>query len=222
LLLCDIDGPGLSKAKKQLTSQGIRSEIVEGDVARPEIAEAAAELAFESFGSLEILVNGAGLIRDARIEQTAEEDWDRTHAVNLKAPYLFCRRVIPGMREQGYGRIVNIGSRAWLGGFGQASYASSKGGLVSLTRSLAIELAAKGVTVNTVAPGTVDTPMFRSFATDVQAKLLETQPSGRLGTPDEVAAAVHFLASPEASYVTGQTLHVCGGRSLVVGPGHEG
>ena len=162
----------------------------------------------------DVLVNNAGATRDKRITKMTEEDWDFVIDVNLKSQFLCAREVVPGMIEQGHGRIINISSRAWLGGFGQANYAAAKGGVVSFTRTLAIELAKNGITANAIAPGAIDTPILATLSAEQRAKILATVPVGRIGKPEDIAHAVLMFAAPEASYITGQTIYVCGGRSL--------
>ena len=162
----------------------------------------------------DVLVNNAGLTRDKRITKMSEEEWDLVLDVNLKSQFLCVREVVQGMIDQGHGRIINISSRAWLGGFGQANYSAAKGGVISLTRTLAIELAKHGITANAIAPGAIDTPILAPLSTEQIDRIKSTIPVGRLGRPEDIAYAVKMFASPEASYMTGQTIYVCGGRSL--------
>ncbi len=187
------------------------------NVATADGAEGLVAAAQDEFGRVDILVNNVGTARDGWLAKMSEDDWDTVLDVNLKSQFLLCRAVTPLMMDQEYGRIVNITSRAWLGGPGQANYAASKGGVISLTRTIALELARFGVTANCIAPALVDTPLFRGLKDEVQERLVKTIPARRIGTPDDIGNAALFLASDESSYITGQTLYVCGGRSLGAG-----
>jgi 3-oxoacyl-[acyl-carrier protein] reductase len=167
------------------------------------------------YGTIPILVNNAGITRDALLLRQKREDWDHVLNTDLTGIYRVCRKLVPGMVRGRYGRIVNITSVvAASGNPGQTSYAAAKAGVAGFTRSLALELASRNVTVNCVAPGFIDTDMTRELGDTVREKLLARVPVGRLGQPEEVAAAVLFLASPQASYVTGATLNVNGGMYM--------
>ena len=212
--LLDRDGATLDEAVTGLTAEGLNAIGVTVDLTDSTAVSAAFEDVVGRSGRIDYLVNNAGAVRDMRFLKMTDEDWDLVVDTNLRSQFLCCRAALPGMVERGYGRIVNISSRAWLGGFGQANYSAAKGGVVSLTRSLAIEFAAKGITVNAVAPGIVDTPLFRNFDPEVQARLQKSVPVQRIGNAEDIANAVAFFLDPKSSYVTGQTLYVCGGRSL--------
>ncbi len=184
------------------------------NVASADGAEGLVAAAIDAYGRVDILVNNVGMARDGWLAKMSEEDWDTVLTVNLKSQFLMCRAVAPHMMDQKYGRIINISSRAWLGGPGQANYAASKGAVISLTRTLALEMARYGITANAIAPALVDTPLFRGLKDEVKERLIKTIPAGRIGTPEDIGNAALFLAADESSYVTGQTLYVCGGRSL--------
>jgi NAD(P)-dependent dehydrogenase (short-subunit alcohol dehydrogenase family) len=143
-----------------------------------------------------------------------EEDWDSVLNVNLKGMFNTCQAAIAHMREKKYGRIINISSRAWLGWPGQANYSASKGGVVSLSRTLALEMAKHKITVNCIAPGIIRTPLFDMLTEETRKNLLALQPVGRIGEPEEIAYGVMFFASDESNYVTGQTIFICGGKSI--------
>jgi len=171
----------------------------------------------KAFGKIDILVNNAGMEKAGALRKLTEEDWDITINVNLKGAFLCSQAVHGYMVENKFGRIINIASRAWLGGPGQAPYSSAKAGMVGLTRTLALELGRRGITVNCIAPGLIDTPLFQALPEKNKKFLLSKQPTGKLGSVDDVGNAVMFLADEEASFITGQVLYVCGGRSLFSG-----
>lgn len=169
-----------------------------------------------AFGAPSILVNNAGVTRDNLLMRMKDEDWDIIIEINLSAVFRTSKAVLRGMMKARHGRIINIGSVVGAtGNAGQANYAAAKAGLGGFTRSLAREVASRGITVNMVAPGFIDTDMTKALGEDQRAELSRQIPAARLGAPEDVAAAVQFLAGPGAAYVTGQTLHVNGGMYMV-------
>jgi 3-oxoacyl-[acyl-carrier protein] reductase len=168
-----------------------------------------------SLGAITILVNNAGITRDNLALRMKDEDWDAVIATNLSAVFRVSRAAMRGMMKARWGRIVNIGSVVGtMGNFGQANYAAAKAGLIGLSKTLAGELGARNVTVNVIAPGFIDTDMTRVLGEEVHKKLLERTLIPRLGRPEEIAAAVAYLVSEDAGYITGQTLHINGGMLL--------
>lgn len=180
-----------------------------------EAAEALMDAIVHEYGALHVLVNNAGITRDTLVMRLKDEDWDDVMDTNQKAVFRMCRIAIKPMMKQRYGRIVNITSVVGASGNpGQANYAASKAGVAGLTRALARELGSRKITVNCVAPGFIGTDMTSSLSDTQQQNLLAQIPLGHLGKPQDVAAAVAFLASPQASYITGQELHVNGGMYM--------
>lgn len=182
-------------------------------------AEAVAELpkqAAEALGTVDILVNNAGITRDNLFMRMSEEEWDSVLQVNLKSAMILSKGVMRAMMKARWGRIVNISSVVGAtGNPGQANYAASKAGLVGMSKSLAYEVASRGITVNCVAPGFITTAMTDKLTDDQKSAILGQVPAGRMGDADEIGAAVLYLASPEAGYVTGTTLHVNGGMTML-------
>lgn len=195
---------------------GERVEVTPCDLSDATSVEALVPLAEERMGGLDILVNNAGLTRDTLAIRMKDEDWDRVIAVNLTAAFRLCRAAMKGMMKRRYGRIISVTSVVGVtGNPGQANYCASKAGLIGMSKSLAAEVSSRGITVNCVAPGFIATPMTDVLNDAQRESILGRIPAGRLGTSDEIAAAVLYLASLEASYVTGQTLHVNGGMAMI-------
>lgn len=187
----------------------------QADVAVSEQAEQMVEDIVSEWGPVQVLVNNAGITRDKSFLKMTRNMWDEVLGVNLNGPFNMCHCVLPSMVESGWGRIVNVASIVGqIGNFGQANYAVTKGGLISLTFSLAREVARKGVTVNAVAPGYIETDMTKDVPEAVLDNVRAMTPVGRLGTAEEVASVIAFLADPRASYVTGQVIAVNGGMHM--------
>jgi len=197
---------------EQARTLDVDAYCVEADVTvRDAVAAMVAEVT-EHLGGVDVLVNNAGITRDRTLRKLAPEDWDRVIEMNLTGAFNCARAVIDGMTERGWGRIVSLSSVvALMGNFGQANYAASKAGILGLTKSLAREVARKGVTVNAVAPGFIATEMTAAIPDDVADQIVAQIPIGTMGEPIDVANAVAFLASDEARYITGHVLSVNGG-----------
>jgi len=198
------------------TRLGGRAHACPADLRDPAAAESLVAAAEERTGPLDILVNNAGLTRDMLALRMADADWQSVLEVDLAAPFRLARAALRGMLRRRAGRIVNIGSIVGAtGNAGQANYAAAKAGLIGLTKALAHEVAPRGVTVNAVAPGFVVTPMTEALSEQQRARIAGAIPLARLGQPSDIAAAVVYLASDEAGWVTGATLHVNGGMAML-------
>ena len=228
VMCVDVNGEGAERVANQIADSGGEAASLTVDVAREEDVQRMVHEAVERWGRLDILYNNAGIGLGGPVTQVPEEEWDRLIDINLKGVFLGCKHAIPEMAKQGGGAIVNTASDAGLRGIAWLStYCASKGGVVLLTKALAVEWAQQGVRVNCVCPGVIRTPILDPFLDQAQAlfgesaetaweRMAQMHPIGRVGEPEEVARAVMFLASDEASFITGVALPVDGG--LEAGP----
>jgi 3-oxoacyl-[acyl-carrier protein] reductase len=195
---------------------GERARVLPCDLSDAAAVEALPKGAAEAMGSVDVLVNNAGITRDQLFMRMSDADWETVIAVNLTSVMRLSRGVLRGMMKARWGRIVNVSSVVGVtGNPGQANYAASKAAVIGMSKSLAAEVASRGITVNCVAPGFIATAMTEALNDDQKARIAGQIPAGRMGTPAEIAAATLFLASDEAGYVTGQTLHVNGGMAMI-------
>lgn len=193
-----------------------RVHIVTANLSDAASVEQLAKEAEAALGSLDILVNNAGLTKDGLVLRMKDDDWQSVLDVNLSAAFRLCRAAVKGMMKRRVGRIINITSIVGVtGNPGQVNYAASKAGLIGMSKSLAQEVASRGITVNCIAPGFITSAMTDALSDDQKSKLLVGIPAGRMGSVEEIAAAAVYLASNEAAYVTGQTLHVNGGMAMI-------
>ena len=195
---------------------GDRAHVLPCNLSDQDAVEALPKQAIEAMGSVDILVNNAGITRDNLFMRMSGDEWDDVLQVNLRSAMVLSKGTMRGMMKARWGRIVNISSIVGAtGNPGQANYAASKAGLVGMSKSLAYEVASRGITVNCVAPGFITTAMTEKLTDDQKSGILAQVPAGRMGEPDEIAAAVRYLASDEAGYVTGATLHINGGMAML-------
>ena len=193
-----------------------RAHVLPCNLSDADAVNALPKQAVEAMGSVDILVNNAGITRDNIFMRMSEDEWSSVLEVNLTSTMRLCKGVIRGMMKSRWGRIINISSVVGAtGNPGQANYAASKAGMVGMSKSIAYEVASRGITVNCIAPGFITTPMTEKLTDDQKAGILGNVPAGRMGDADEIGAAVLYLASQEAGYLTGTTLHVNGGMAML-------
>lgn len=212
-----LSGTRVAVLEERAAALGDRVSVVAADLGDLDSIEGLAKRAEAAAGGgVDILVNNAGITRDGLLIRMKDEDWDAVIAVNLTAGFRLSRALVRGMMKRRWGRIVGISSIVGVtGNPGQANYAAAKAGMVGFSKALAAEIANRGITVNVVAPGFIDTAMTEALSDAQKEKLLAAVPAGRLGAPEDIAAAVVYLSSEEASYVTGATIHVNGGMAML-------
>ena len=206
---------GAQSISDALSASGIKGRGLVLNVSEADSIDAAIKAITEEFGAITVLVNNAGITRDNLMMRMKEEEWDDIMNTNLKSVFRLSKAVMRGMMKARSGRIINITSVVGVSGnAGQANYAAAKAGVIGFTKSLAQEIASRGVTVNAVAPGFIQTDMTSALTEEQQAKMTANIPAGRLGQPDDIAAGVVFLASDESAYITGTTVHINGGMYM--------
>lgn len=214
LAIVDLSRDVLADTAAILTAAGRRVLPLGADVGDRQQADGVVTAAIAEFGRLDILVNCAGINRDAILHRMTDEQWDAVIRVDLSAVFYLTRAAAVHMRQRGAGRIINISSASWQGNVGQANYSAAKAGVIGLTKTAARELAPKGVTANAICPGFIETEMTRAMPPDAWERIAGRIPMGRVGTPADVGNVVAFLASDEAAYVTGEVINVGGGLVL--------
>jgi 3-oxoacyl-[acyl-carrier protein] reductase len=216
VVVCDVNVESAKGVAAEIQAGGASSAALQVNVASPEEVSGLVDQTMSTFGRIDILVNNAGVTRDGLLVRMSESDWDQVLSVNLKGAFLCTQGVLRHMMKQRWGRIINIASVVGLiGNSGQANYASSKAGLIALTKTVAREVASRNITANAIAPGFIDTGMTSVLPDNVKELFLTQIPLGYMGTADDVANAAAFLASEESRYITGHVLNVNGG--LVMG-----
>lgn len=217
VVMADINQAGIDEVAREIVTNGGDGVAFSANIARREEVESMVADTLDRFGRVDILINSAGIFRDAMSWKMRDEDWDLVVDVNMKGTFLCCRAVIPTMRAQNYGKIVNTSSIAALGNPGQANYSAAKAGIIALTKTLALELAKADINCNCVAPGSIDTPMLKPMPQDILQGMVQGHvPLRRMGRPEEVARLHLFLASDDAAYITGQVIFIDGGASVGV------
>jgi 3-oxoacyl-[acyl-carrier protein] reductase len=212
LVLCDINLEAAEETAREIEERGGKCLVLKSDVSNFQDAEKIIKQAVERFGSIDILINNAGITKDNVLLRMKEEQWDQVMAVNLKGTFNFTKASIKVMLRKRSGRIVNIASiTGMMGNAGQANYSASKAGVIGFTKAVAREYADRGITVNAVAPGFIATAMTDAIPEKEKEELIKQIPMKKLGTPEDVANAVYFLASDEARYITGHVIGVNGG-----------
>ena len=210
-----LSGTRVAPLEELAASLGARAHVLPCNLSDAEAVTALPKQAADAMGSVDVLVNNAGITRDNLFMRMSDEEWSSVLEVNLTSTMRLCKGVIRGMMKARWGRIVNISSVVGAtGNPGQANYAASKAGMVGMSKSIAYEVASRGITVNCVAPGFITTAMTDKLTDDQKSAILTQVPAGRMGDAEEIAAAVLYLSSPEAAYVTGTTLHVNGGMAM--------